>query len=327
VADGEDKDGTLERATTGEATAPGGRTRDEARHVPGDTEAATPDAYSGDVDRAGDLLWGGRGVAAARCVLFDFDGPVCRLFPEGRSMPVAERLRAHLAQLGLGGLLSAEERADKDPHVVLRAVHRAGRERDLGDLVGTLEHMVTEGEVRAAGEAWPTADADGLIRRLHEGGAALAVVTNNSARAADRYLREHAHRGRSLRDFFTAVHGRGPDPDLMKPHPDVLTRALTGLGLPPDSAVMIGDTPTDAEAARAAGVRFIGYGRDEAKRARLRRAGAGVVIGSYAPLLHTAETAGVCGRRHAQGEPHDGPGDGAPRCRCGARSPVRSLHE
>ena len=33
-------------------------------------------------------------LAGARCVLFDFDGPICRLFPDGSSKPVADQLRA-----------------------------------------------------------------------------------------------------------------------------------------------------------------------------------------------------------------------------------------
>ena len=43
-----------------------------------------------------------------------------------------------------------------------------------------------------------------------------------------------------------------------KPDPDVVRVALSKLGLPPDRCVMVGDTPYDAAAARAAGVAFIG---------------------------------------------------------------------
>ncbi|MFI9246903.1 HAD family hydrolase [Streptomyces sp. NPDC053086] len=230
-----------------------------------------------DVREAWELLSAGSGPG---CVLFDFDGPLCRLFPYDRSMPLAKALRSTVEAAGLLDVLSADELTDKDPHVVLRAVHRARRDRDLGDLVARLDRQVGEGERIAARSALPTPGADGLVARLAERGIRLAVVTNNAAVAADDYLR-----ARNLRTSFAAVHGRAADPDLMKPHPDVLHRALRGLGLPPEEAVMIGDTPTDFVAAEQAGVRFIGIGRNALKRRRMRDGGAKVVLGSYQPLL------------------------------------------
>ncbi|MFF4271195.1 HAD family hydrolase [Streptomyces sp. NPDC001536] len=211
-------------------------------------------------------------------VLFDFDGPICRLFPDESSRPVADELRGMLAREGATHLLTAGEQRNKDPHVVLQAVHRARPKRD--QLVRAMEEHVSRREVTAAGQALPTPGAKELIHRLRKNGLRLAVVTNNSPRAADRYLRDWG-----MRDQFTAIHGRSSDPDLMKPHPHVVLRALRSLDMSPTKAVMIGDTPTDLEAARHAGVRFIGYGRNEPKRQRLRDAGAEVVLGAYAPLL------------------------------------------
>lgn len=225
----------------------------------------------------------------ASCVLFDFDGPVCRLFPQDSSRPLADELRRLLAASGLTDVLTGAERTGKDPHLVLRAVHRAAarpqvRRRfahvDLADLVGRLEAAVTAGELAAVRVAWPTPDADEFIGRLAGRGLSLAVVTNNSPLVAATYLRE-----RGLAGHFQAIQGRTADPGLMKPHPHVVRRALESLGLPPRDAVMIGDTPTDLEAAMDAGVGFIGYGRNEHKRKRLRDAGAKVVVGAYAPLI------------------------------------------
>lgn len=230
-----------------------------------------------DVEDAWELLTWGPGVG---CVLFDFDGPLCRLFPDGTSMPVAVALRCTIEAAGATDVLTEAERHDKDPHVVLRAVHRARWDRDLGDLVERLDEQVTEGELAAVPTALPTPGADALVTWLAGRGTRLAVVTNNAAQAADRYLR-----ARGLREYFAVVHGRNADPDLMKPHPDVLGRALRSLGTAPEDAVMIGDTPTDFVAAERAGVRFIGYGRNAGKRQCLRDAGAKVVLASYAPLL------------------------------------------
>ncbi|PKT69821.1 HAD family hydrolase [Streptomyces populi] len=217
-------------------------------------------------------------LAGARGVLFDFDGPVCRLFPEGSSGPVADELRELVAREGARGLLTAEEAGDKDPHAVLRAVHR-GRHGHEG-LVAVLEELVSVRELEAARKAWPTPDAARLIRMLAGRGLRLAVVTNNSSRAASFYLES-----KGLRGFFDAVHGRTRDVHLMKPHPDVVVRALRSLGLRPEDTVMIGDSPADVGAAARAGVRFVGYGRNLHKESELRDAGAAVVLGSYARLL------------------------------------------
>ncbi|GGY28093.1 HAD family hydrolase [Streptomyces djakartensis] len=223
-------------------------------------------------------------LAGARCVLFDFDGPICRLFPEGSSAPIADRLRKEVDAFGAGHVLDEAERADKDPHVVLRAVHERGGP-GLRGLLSVLEARVTAGEISAAErvaahEEWHTPYVDALIHRLARRHVPLAVVTNNSALAAEAYLGR-----RGLLRYFTTVQGRRPgDPGLMKPHPDVLLRALRVLRLGPEGAVMIGDTGTDVEAAARAGVAFVGYGRDERKIRGLSRAGAGAVVTTYGPL-------------------------------------------
>jgi len=48
------------------------------------------------------------------------------------------------------------------------------------------------------------------------------------------------------------------DADRSKPHPDIFAAALEKAGLPPSAAVVVGDTPYDAEAAVKAGITPIG---------------------------------------------------------------------
>ena len=50
------------------------------------------------------------------------------------------------------------------------------------------------------------------------------------------------------------------DVERPKPHPDMLIHCLDHFGLDVAEAVYVGDQPTDAESARAAGMRFIGIG-------------------------------------------------------------------
>ncbi|GHA09177.1 hydrolase [Streptomyces echinoruber] len=217
-------------------------------------------------------------LTRARVVLWDFDGPICRLFARHSAESVATGLVEWLAEQGLHGLLSDTERESPDPHAVLRAVDR----RHPGsDLVEALEKRLTQEELRAAATALPTAWADPLVRTLKAVGRRLAITTNNSPEVVRQYLA-----GRDLLGCFAPhLYGRTHELGLLKPHPDCLHRALRALGAAPPAALMIGDTPSDLWAARAAGVPFLGYARNDRKARLLRDAGAEVVVRSLEPVL------------------------------------------
>ncbi|GGJ44976.1 HAD family hydrolase [Streptomyces brasiliensis] len=214
----------------------------------------------------------------AQVVLWDFDGPICRLFAGHSADLVAGELVEWLEGRGLHGLLTEAERESLDPHIVLRAVDR----RHPGsDLVAVLEERLTQEELRAASTAMPTAYADPLIRTWRAVGARLAIATNNSPRVVRAYL---ASRG--LTECFAPhIYGRTQQLHHLKPDPHCLNRALNAMGAAPSAALMIGDSPSDLEAAVEARVPFLGYARNERKAKLLREAGAEVVVGSLEPLL------------------------------------------
>jgi len=64
------------------------------------------------------------------------------------------------------------------------------------------------------------------------------------------------------------------DADSGKPHPDILTAALERSGLDPGSAVFIGDSNWDAEAAAKSGIAFVALACGGTPAAELRDAGA-----------------------------------------------------
>ncbi|MEU6660399.1 HAD hydrolase-like protein [Streptomyces sp. NPDC046821] len=218
-------------------------------------------------------------IRRARFVLFDFDGPICRLFAGHSAARVAVEQVRWLEERGLHGLLTEAERAAPDPHAVLRAVDRR---RPGSDLVVELEERLTQQELTAVASAWPTPFADPLIRTWFAVGAHLAVTTNNSPSVANRYLTT-----RGLAGCFTPhIYGRTQDLHLLKPHPHCVNRALAAMGANLDSSLMIGDTPSDLEAATAAGIAFLGYARNERKAKVLKDAGAeAIVVGSLEPVV------------------------------------------
>ncbi|MFH9979930.1 HAD family hydrolase [Streptomyces sp. NPDC017179] len=219
-------------------------------------------------------------IADAHVVLWDFDGPICRLFAGHSAERVADELVRWLEGQGLHGVLTGPEQQSQDPHVVLRAVDR----RHPGsDLVTELEARLTEEELRAVPSAQPTPYADPLIRTWKALGSRLAVTTNNSPLVVREYLD-----GRDLGGCFAPhVYGRTRDLKPLKPDPHCLNRALSATGAAPDRALMIGDTPADHEASLWAGVPFLGYARNARKEKLLREAGATVVVDSLEPVLRT----------------------------------------
>ena len=86
------------------------------------------------------------------------------------------------------------------------------------------------------------------------------AVLSNKFDAGVRALAE-----RHLPSLFDAVRGDAP-PTPRKPDPASLLRMLDDLGVRPDEAAYVGDTPVDVKTARNAGVRIIGvsWGYDKA---------------------------------------------------------------
>jgi HAD superfamily hydrolase (TIGR01509 family) len=154
-------------------------------------------------------------------------------------------------------------------------------ERHQGsDLVLALEDWLTRRELEAVPKAMPTPHADPLIRTWFSLGARFAITTNNAAVAATAYIES-----RRLTDCFPYVYGRTHNLDLMKPNPHCLEEAVKAMGATPSATLMIGDASTDLQAARQAGVLFLGYARNERKARRLRDAGAEVVVNSMEQVL------------------------------------------
>jgi putative hydrolase of the HAD superfamily len=88
------------------------------------------------------------------------------------------------------------------------------------------------------------------LARLRSLGLELAVVANWDLR-----LPEHLERlGLAL--FFSAV-VTSASAGAAKPDPQPFLAALELIGVPPDRALHVGDSPADEEGARAAGLRFL----------------------------------------------------------------------
>ena len=97
---------------------------------------------------------------------------------------------------------------------------------------------------------------------------------------------------------LTDVETCSDDAERTKPHPDIFQAALAKLGLSPDAAVVVGDTPYDAEAAAKAGIASVGVlcgGFPEAEIRRRRRVAH--LPGSHRPQSQPRRVARLSGGR------------------------------
>jgi HAD superfamily hydrolase (TIGR01509 family) len=211
-------------------------------------------------------------VKRARVLLLDFDGPVCSVFAGYPADTVAAELRHVLVDQGIS--LPAELLDEPDPLEVLRysaTLNRPG-------VVRKVDEAFRVAEVAAVRSASPTPFAREVIVTAHQTGRQVAIVSNNSGEAVQEYLAE-----RRLTKYVFPVIGRPVnDPSQMKPNPAVLLVAMKSLGAEASDCLMIGDSVSDIEAARAAVVSVVGYANKPGKGVRL--AGADAVVTSMAEL-------------------------------------------
>jgi HAD superfamily hydrolase (TIGR01549 family) len=165
-------------------------------------------------------------------------------------------------------------------------IHRAIG-RGSSDLVETLIGRPDDGITDAHSEKWgelrgrTTAfhQVPELLRACRDRG--LRVVLCTSGQSED------------LDFFVKAIGGDDPvhaivsseDVDRSKPSPEIVQKAVTAAGVPPERCVMVGDTVYDVRAAGGAGVAAVGVLCGGISEAELREAGAADVYGNPSELL------------------------------------------
>jgi len=122
-----------------------------------------------------------------------------------------------------------------------------------------------------------------LFGLLRDAGKSIGLATDSSRDELDRYVEVAGIGG------LIDARACGNEASRGKPHPDILHLALEKLGASPHDAVMIGDTPFDALAARNAGARAIGVLTGGFPESDLIKAGAEAVLPDMAALRATLQ--------------------------------------
>jgi len=208
-------------------------------------------------------------------VLLDFDGTLFDTAPD-----LVGALNEVLAELALPVVQLSEFRTlagGGAKHLLTNAMtgHRAPPEdHELEDLVSRLVERYYD---RLTAETVPYPGVVETLEGLRAAGVHLGICTNKAAASTNALL---AHFG--LDELFGAVHC-GDEVPAKKPHADHLHGAASALGVASARTVMVGDTATDVDAARAAGVTAVAvsYGYSAVPVETL---GADIVIHEFAGL-------------------------------------------
>ena len=118
-----------------------------------------------------------------------------------------------------------------------------------------------------------------LLDALDAEGILLGIATGKAKRGVTSVLTRHG-----LTTRFVTI--QTPDDSPGKPHPGMVMKCLAETGVPPENAVVIGDTSYDIQMARAARVSAIGVSWGNHTVTDLREAGAHRLVDRLGDLLH-----------------------------------------
>ena len=198
-------------------------------------------------------------------VLFDLDGTLLDTASDiarALNRALAER---EIAAFPVNEVIRMVGRGS--PVLIERAAAARRRTLPESERAAILErffHYYGELEERGESEAAPYPGAAEALRRLHEAGARIAVVTNKHHRFASALMH-----GLNLSPWIDLIVG-GDTCELRKPDPQPLLFACKSLGLTPSETLMVGDSINDVGAARAAQIPIIcvPYGYNEGRDPR-----------------------------------------------------------
>jgi HAD superfamily hydrolase (TIGR01549 family) len=131
----------------------------------------------------------------------------------------------------------------------------------------------------------PLRGASSLLREIKRDGRKIGIATDCSHSELGHYLRTAG---------VTRLVDRaacGDDARRGKPHADLLELALARLRVKPSASLFVGDTPSDAEAARKVGVPAIGLLTGGFRRCDLKAAGCRAVFDDLASLGRALKSA------------------------------------
>ncbi|PQO24541.1 haloacid dehalogenase [Rhodobacteraceae bacterium WD3A24] len=199
-----------------------------------------------------------------RSVIFDLDGTLA-----DTSADLIAAANAALSAMGHGARLDPAADAATafagGKAMLALGLERAGERPDGARIEAAYPVLLEAYSADIARHTRLYPGAAEAVERLRGQGYAVAICTNKPTDLAERLMR-----ALGLRDAFAALVGAGCL-RVRKPDPAMYREALRRLGAPRAGSMLVGDTITDRDTARAAGapVALVGFGPEGAGVMRL----------------------------------------------------------
>ena len=212
-------------------------------------------------------------------IIFDLDGTLVDTVPDLRNAlnkTLAELGREPLDTNAVKGMIG--DGIAKFVERGFAATGTAPGPKELEALVSRYSHYYDQGLIVDSALYPGVADT---LKTLNDGGHQLGVCTNKPYAQSVKILN-----ALNIEAYFHTITG-GDSTDRLKPDPKPLLRTLEKMNVPPDAAVMVGDSANDVEAARRAGIASIvvSYGYSDRDPETL---GADKVIEDFAVIPQVA---------------------------------------
>jgi len=212
-----------------------------------------------------------------QAVIFDLDGTLV-----DSAADIGASLNWLLAGIGRRAVQRSEVVTwvgDGVARLVERGLAATGGVPAADELAALTARFTEYYEAHSADLTRPFPGAVAALETLTATGCRLGVCTNKPEGATAEILETL-----DLRRFFAAVAGGDTVPGVRKPQPGHVLHVVAALGASPAAAVMVGDSPNDIDAAKAARVRAVavsfGY-----TRVPPRDLGADVLIDHFDELV------------------------------------------
>lgn len=196
---------------------------------------------------------------SVEAVIFDLDGTLIEA--DLRMREAKREFLRRLRKLGMNFRTIDVRRPAETIMTYLERYHKA----DRGFLLRILEESFRPYELEAAEKAKPRAGVKKVLGKLKLIGYKLGLASNNSRRSVEMVLEKLG-----VRSSFNAIVTRD-DVRRLKPHEEILIKAVKRLETAPWRTLYVGDSAADIIAGRRAGVRVAAIVGGADSRDRLLR--------------------------------------------------------